>query len=379
MGVLFMFDFLRKKTQKPAEPVQKAPVLSSWHYSKAENKMVPCASTPCRLHGADDVMATDARDATIKMNQKILAYQKYKQAQANKNGIGMTNGNNPEPDPETMNNDEFRDTMFGDNAHAHVISCNPMKIGNGSYVPVMHNSQDWDEIIEFARECNYCHAEGRLTEDDGRKVDCPKCHRLKYAAHISGSPSEMVLYQHVKDSEDERFHAFVKAHPDEFNDYMIHAMMAGCYLADDGEKKIYSSDYKRNPKQAIASDPDKFLQMIRMKKQQYDAEMQGKKTERPFAVSDGNRVRKIYGMLPDLYISKISRFKDRKTGEQKVIAIGQNRVDGAMIKFFIKDNPRLRVGTRVQISGGRYVGSDFEPDGRIMHKVKASVLAIAER
>ena len=117
---------------------------------------------------------------------------------------------------------------------------------------------------------------------------------------------------------------------------------------------------------------------MRMKKQHYDAEMQGKKTERPFAVSDGNRVRKIYGMLPDLYISKISRFKDRKTGEQKVIAIGQNRVDGAMIKFFIKDNPRLRVGTRVQISGGRYVGADFEPDGRIMHKVKASVLAIAE-
>lgn len=376
-----MFGFLRKKQPKRVFPY-------SWHYSQSENKMVPCDSTPCRLHGDSDVLGCNEDEATAHYNERIRARQEREAREkekrirahnaANTASTANTNVNN---DPDSLKDEDYFDTtLFHDNGHAALISCNPMTMGNNRYVPVLHEWDDVNSAVEFAHECNTCKGEGKVERNNnrGRKKKCPDCSGSGFIRHISGSPAEMALLQPVKDPADKVFHAFVKAHPDEFNDYMIHSMFAGCYLADEGEEKVYARDYTSNPKWVIAADPDGAYQMMIRKAADYKAAMQAcvNPVKREYGTNRGELHGFTGSLPPTVVIKRVSYYTDKKTGERRVVAIGLSDKN-SFIKFFAKYDPKIKFLARAVVQGA-YRGCDYEPDGRILQKLDAADVNVLE-
>lgn len=357
-----MFGFFKKKTNSDKAGTADNG-LKSWHYSPDENKMVPCESTPCRMHGDTDILATDAYDATIKLNDKINA---YKQKQAKNQGMqaGANNAGNLNPNKIIPTYYKKID-LFKDNEYAELVSFNTIYVGNLRYAPAVKKINDVtgsDFTVNFAKRCENCHGTGIVD-----KKPCVQCGGEKYSAWCSASPADMVLIQDEKDNDDTKFHDFVKKYPDDFNDYMRHVIIANTYLANDGEKALYSQELKKNFKNEVVKDWPAFLRRMRSLKYNYDEMMKGK----PSHTINGETI-----MVPapidygikitnqSLTIVSYHLFDDKKTGEKKAIVYCRNEESGdrhyQSFKIFAPYSKLCAPGNILKLKEGRPVA--YEPD-----------------
>lgn len=383
-----MFGFFKKKNDTTANNSSRmngnagnVNNMQSWHYSASQNKMVPCASSPCRMHGANDVMASNEYDATVEFNKKIEAYNAYKQNQANDQGLGLqanSSASNGNVNPNTVLPSEYdKCALFEGNLHSKIISFNSLYIGNARYMPVVKRftPYNYDLTVNFAKRCEKCHGKGTIHDYKKNKdVECPECRGSKYSSKCSASPADMVLIQDVRDNEDVRFHDFVKKYPDEFNDYMRHVMMASCYLANKGEKALYSMDIKRNFKQDMANNPDGTFAHMQDLKTKYDEIMKYEPKELKYndiMIMDNNSHYKIE--KEPLEIMSFHNYTDKKTKEQKTVMICRNTNDNdrATYKIFTEANPNIMIGGKAFLRAAYSSGYDFtDPTGKPCLKLR---------
>lgn len=370
-----MFEFFKKKSNN----VKPVPALQSWHYSKSQGKMVPCASTPCKLHGNRDVMASDAYTATIEFNKRLQAYQDYKANQAG--GMGMVK--EPAIDPNNALPVDYKKVeLFKNNSGAKNISLKTMRVGNARYVPCFKawRSPKWgtDLTINFSKRCENCYGSGKVKNKEGKEIICPECSGRKYSPLLSASPADMVLIQDIRNAEDERFHGFVRSHPDEFNEYMRHVIMSRCYLANDGEKEVYAGEFDRDFRADMANDPNNALQHMNELKAKYDAAMEGKTAD-----IDYNNVSTAllpYGEVKfrNVRIIDSHEYTDKKGVKKMVItAIDDRQASNYAYKLFVDYNPRLVPGHLTQIDGYimGYDKKSIDDDGRPVVVLRNSKIA----
>lgn len=221
----------------------------SYHWSVSLGKMVACANTPCKLHPSDVICATQ-QEAEESHRRMVKAREESAAARNDDDNIlGMTD-------------EEYANVLKNDKTHRddHVISYKTMFIGNQRYALTSNG---------IGAKCPWCNGTGFITGKDGDKGRCSACLGMKYSAIYSGKPSDMVLQQPVNDNEDRRFHDFVKTHPDEFNDFIIHAMRSGSYLGNEPEKEVYHPWYNKNPKEMMANRPQEALHLMSTLSSQY--------------------------------------------------------------------------------------------------------------
>lgn len=226
----------------------------SYHWNASAGKMVPCANTPCKLHPSDVICATqkEAEDA----HARAMA---AKEAQAEKmhdtNYTGLNeNGNlivKLDRTPEERANYD----------NEKVISYNEMLIGHERYVLSTNG---------IAGQCDVCKGLG-YGEINGRRIPCGKCSETRYTTIKSGNPSDVVLSQDIRDEEDRRMHDFVRTHSSEFNDFILHTMRSGSYLADEAEKQVYHPWYNKNTKEMMANRPQEAITLMKSLSSQYQS------------------------------------------------------------------------------------------------------------
>lgn len=392
MGRCCMFGFFKKNTKTNVS--NNAGGLQSFHYSAAKNKMVPCESTPCRIHGDNDILAADAYDATIKLNAKINAYNAYKQKQVKNQGMGMqagANNGNANNNASTLNpnkitpDDYDKVDLFKDNEYAKLVSFNTIYVGNLRYAPAVkklyfNDDAYSDYTVNFAKRCEYCHGTGSVNDEM-----CTLCGGQKYSAKCSASPADMVLIQDVKGADDRKFHDFVKQYPDDFNEYMRHVIIANTYLANDGEKALYSQELKKNFKNEVVNDQNAFLRNIRSLKYHYDERMKGANantinSSNIMVAGSLNIGRKIVNRRVTILSTHV--YNDKKTGEKKVVlyceetdkASGTNRYKG--YKLFASYNKNCIPGNRVYISSAYISAYDPDDAGRPYLKLRNAKVSI---
>lgn len=252
-----------------------------------------------------------------------------------------------QPDPEAvLPADAWLCPLFRHNGHKRICSMNALKVGNDWYMPAVAAREDRMFGVEedqrcirkegmrgldFAKRCAGCQGAGTTGGDNV----CPQCFGNQYAAWCSASPADMVLIQMVTGAADERFRAFVAAHRDEFNEYMRHVMLAGCYLADAGERQVYARDLNKDFRAAIAGNPDAELANIRAMKAAYEQVMlapdgDSGKTLAETAETRGIWFQPMEGPFVEvtdglkLTVRDFHWFKDNNTGEPRVSIIGSD-------------------------------------------------------
>lgn len=164
-----------------------------------------------------------------------------------------------------MTDAEYENILKKDMEHhnEHIISYKTMFIGNQRYALTTNG---------IGAKCPWCNGTGLITGKDGDKGRCSACRGMKYSTTYSGKPSDMVLQQQVNDDEDRRFQDFVKTHPSEFDEFIIHAMRSGSYLGSEAEKQVYHPWYNKNPKEMMANRPQEALSLLIDLQAQYEAE-----------------------------------------------------------------------------------------------------------
>lgn len=367
-----MFGFFKKKTTNDnndaANTANSSNVdtgLKSWHYSPDENKMVPCATTPCSQHGDTDVIAANEYFATMEINQRISAR------------AGTLNPNKILPD------DYDKVALFKDNKYARLVSFNTIYVGNLRYAPAVKKMdwefhKDYDYTINFAKRCENCHGTGM----DGDKT-CLMCTGQKYSAQCSASPADMVLIQDVKGADDKKFHDFVKQYPDDFNEYMRHVIIANTYLANDGEKALYSQELKKNFKNEVVNDQNAFFRRMRSLKYNYDEMMKNKDSR----IINTETIMIPAPLYPNLRISNkrltiVSShvYNDKKTGEKKVILYCRNEKTGeeqySAYKVFTSYNAGCIPGNMAYISSAYLSSYDADDSGRPYLKLRNAKVGI---
>lgn len=377
-----MFGFFKKKTTNDnndaANTANSSNVdtgLKSWHYSPDENKMVPCATTPCSQHGDTDVIAANEYFATMEINQRISA--RY----------GIRARYTGDLNPNTVFPDDYEQfALFRDNKYAELVSFNTIYVGNLRYAPAVkkwywRNDAYSDYTINFAKRCEYCHGTGLVNE----KM-CSNCGGKKYSAKCSASPADMVLIQDVKGADDKKFHDFVKQYPDDFNEYMRHVIISNTYLANDGEKALYSQELKKNFKNEVVNDCMSFLRRMRSLKYNYREMMKGKNIDS----INGSTVMIPYSHLwvnekitnHRMTILSTHAYNDRKTGEKKVILYcrdNQGKVYKLFTSYNIKCTPGNCVPGNIVHVNSAYI-SAYDPDdaGRPYLKLRNAEIVIID-
>lgn len=370
-----MFGLFKKKTTNDnndaANTANSSNVdtgLKSWHYSPDENKMVPCAITPCSQHGDTDVIAANEYFATMEINQRISAR------------AGALNPNKILPD------DYDKVALFKDNKYARLVSFNTIYVGNLRYAPAvkklyLSDDASSDYTVNFAKRCEYCHGTGFVNDEM-----CTLCGGQKYSAKCSASPADMVLIQDDNDNaDDKKFHDFVRKYPDDFNEYMRHVIIANTYLANDGEKALYSQELKKNFKNEVVNDQNAFLRNMRSLKYHYDERMKGVNantinSSNIMVAGSLNIGRKIVNRRITILSTHV--YNDKKTGEKKVVlyceetdkASGTNRYKG--YKLFTSYNKNCIPGNRVYISSAYISAYDPDDSGRPYLKLRNAKVSI---
>ncbi|KAA8823996.1 hypothetical protein EMO92_09310 [Bifidobacterium reuteri] len=374
-----MFGLFKKKTTNDnndaANTANSSNVdtgLKSWHYSPDENKMVPCATTPCNQHGDTDVMAANEYFATMEINQRISA--RY----------GIRARYTGDLNPNTVFPDDYEQfALFRDNKYAELVSFNTIYVGNLRYAPAVkkwywRNDAYSDYTINFAKRCEYCHGTGLVNE----KM-CSNCGGKKYSAKCSASPSDMVLIQDVKGADDKKFHDFVKQYPDDFNEYMRHVIIANTYLANDGEKALYSQELKKNFKNEVVNDQNAFLRRMRSLKYNYDEMMKNKDSH----IINTGTIMIPAPLYPNLKIGNkrltiVSShvYNDKKTGEKKAILYCRNEKTGeeqySAYKIFTSYNAGCIPGNMAYISSAYLSSYDADDSGRPYLKLRNAKVSI---
>lgn len=283
-----MFGFFgKKKAKKKVESVKPISPGRSWHYSESKGMMVPCATTPCRMHGNNDIFASSFEAATKAHENQVASYQRRKYEESlEQGGMGLqvvdyARSHDGVPDPLNMSDGEYSHyPLFRQRDNNSVISMNPIKMGDYTYaLSVDRNDITKHPTLYFAEQCSYCHGSGKddtVPEDKSeRKKVCADCSGSGYSRRLSCYPSDAVLIQPVKTSEDQHWHDFVQANPDAYNSYMRHVACANCYLSDYGEKQFYPNEIGRDVRQMCAVDPNGALEHMKTLQSRYDAWAKG--------------------------------------------------------------------------------------------------------
>lgn len=278
-----MFGFFGKKKAQQDRPISPG---RSWHYSESEGMMVPCDTTPCRKHGNNDIFASSFEAATKAHENQVASWQRRKYEESlEQDGMGLQVVNYARthdnvPDPLTMSDGNYSGyPLFRQKSNNSVISLNPIKMGDYTYA-LSANINDISKhpVLYFARQCFDCHGSGKIENPkvkSERLLVCPDCRGSGYSRRLSCYPSDAVLIQPVKTSEDQRWHDFVQANPDAYNAYMRHVACANCYLSDYGEKQFYHDEIGRDVRQMCAVDPNGALEHMKTLQSRYDAWAKG--------------------------------------------------------------------------------------------------------
>lgn len=309
-----MFEFL-----KPRPP-------QSYHWSESRNRMVPCASTPCRRHPSD-VVVTSEREAENAHRLAVRIAEEKVSGMASEDGAGLTDARDTAPEVDDLiNENTYRDPnayvkpvehpdesgfiMYDDHTRmidtpVHLfrgagavalspscsIAINGRRFGIGvswnNYRGVVgtYNPHEIDDACEsygmtperfnegmpsISPYCYQCHGTGKA-----HGGICDVCDGYGFRSYLAMPPAASLMWMPTRNDGDKRIRDFAREHPREVNGFIVRALRGGTYMADDGEYAIYRKWSDKDIAPMILDEPDRALSLMRDTSDEYQEFLDG--------------------------------------------------------------------------------------------------------